>query len=88
MLADLKLLEDKLYFPNALEEFNQVAHSSLRNIQRTSSSSSSTSRLKKRLGTASGDTCRSWPRPTTTATSSSPASHRKTVPCPNPEKRK
>lgn len=24
MLTDLKLLEDKLYFPDALEEFNQV----------------------------------------------------------------
>lgn len=32
MLADLKVLEDKLFLPEPLAEFNQVSISLLRNI--------------------------------------------------------
>jgi hypothetical protein len=33
MLADLKIVEDKLFLPEALEEFSQVRFPSLRNIR-------------------------------------------------------
>lgn len=33
MLADLKIVEDKLFLPEAIEEFNQVRTPSPRNIR-------------------------------------------------------
>ena len=33
MLADLKIVEDKLFLPEALEEFSQVSIASRRNIR-------------------------------------------------------
>lgn len=50
MLADLKVLEDKLYTPDALATFLSVKPFSVRNIKSLKSSSNSTSPPRKKLG--------------------------------------
>lgn len=79
MLADLKIVEDKLFLPEALEEFSQVRIPSLRNIRYRNWLHSWTKHQKKKQDSASGDTSQRYHRLTTTAISCSPASLNKTV---------
>ena len=79
MLADLKIVEDKLFLPEALEEFHQVGIPPCRNTPSTNWSNNWTKHPKKIQDSSSEDTCQNYPLLITTAISCLHASLNKIV---------